>query len=109
MSLQEPAPKARSIVIPIKFKDKRYDALLDTGAEHNYVSDKELESDNLAVIKNTETKKVELANGTIINTYKGIEIRMRVFDGSPFFRLWRKKDDILVQNPFFSPKIFNTN
>ncbi|KAG0438898.1 Retrovirus-related Pol polyprotein from transposon [Dictyocoela muelleri] len=80
MSLQEPKPVARTIHIPITYNDKEYKAILDTGSELNYVSNEIIIENDKAIINETGTKTIELANGTCTKTSSYIEDYITVFN-----------------------------
>ncbi|KAG0436725.1 hypothetical protein DMUE_4084 [Dictyocoela muelleri] len=80
MSVQEPIPATRSITIPIKCVEKNYTALLDTGSEYNYVSDKIINGLSSSEILKTKRKTVELANGLNAYTDSYIEEEIILFN-----------------------------
>ncbi|KAG0434429.1 hypothetical protein DMUE_5191 [Dictyocoela muelleri] len=58
LSLQEPLPTLKTILIPVTYNNKQYNAILDTGSEFNYVSEEKVEINNNSLIKNIPNKPI---------------------------------------------------
>ncbi|KAG0442515.1 hypothetical protein DMUE_0218 [Dictyocoela muelleri] len=80
LSLQEPLPELKTILIPVTYHNKQYNAILDTGLEYNYVSEKTVEICNNSLIKNIPSKPIELANGSITHVSKTIKDEIQIFN-----------------------------
>ncbi|KAG0420263.1 Transposon Tf2-9 polyprotein, partial [Dictyocoela roeselum] len=80
LSLQEPNPIPRPIIIPVKIQDKEYHALLDTGSIHNYISKRSFDEQENYEIINAQKRTVELANGFKTNTDTLISLRFSLYE-----------------------------
>ncbi|KAG0442540.1 hypothetical protein DMUE_0197 [Dictyocoela muelleri] len=95
--LQEPNPKIKTTLIPITYKNQKYNAILDTGSEYNYVSEDTIKTIDVSQIKNIPEKPIELANGTTTSVSTCIEDEINIFND----------DKMKIRNKFFILKGLN--
>ncbi|KAG0436063.1 Retrovirus-related Pol polyprotein from transposon 17.6 [Dictyocoela muelleri] len=77
-ALREQTTQPKIIEIPMTLENKKIEAIIDTGSVENYVTEKNIKDINAEPTELDNAKKVELANGNIIEVRKSINLLFKL-------------------------------
>ncbi|KAG0440650.1 hypothetical protein DMUE_1581 [Dictyocoela muelleri] len=77
-ALRERAAQPKIIEMPITIQHHKLDAIIDNGSVENYVTKKIIQNINMEPKELVQSKKVELANGEIVEVHKSINLTFKL-------------------------------